>query len=144
MSRFDRARWDAATFPYSISVPVRFDDLDTLGHVNNVAVAAILQEGRVGFHRYADRARHAKALRMMAVRLEIEYAGEMHHGDPLEVKTGVLAIGRTSFTVAQIGQQKGRTTVYASTTLVYADANGPAPIPAPLRAEMEAMRLDIE
>ncbi len=144
MSRLDRARWDSAKFPVVMSIPVRFDDLDILGHVNNVAAAAILQEARVDFNRQAGRGRHANGLRVMAVGLAIEFAAEMHHGEPIEVSTGVLSIGRTFCTLAQVARQKSRSTLYASATLVFADATGPTPIPALLRAELESLTLGFE
>jgi len=44
-SRIDRQHFDAIDFPIRVEVPIRFDDLDVPGHVNNAAAAAILQEG---------------------------------------------------------------------------------------------------
>jgi hypothetical protein len=47
-SRIDRARLDAIDFPVKVEVPLRFDDLDRQGQVNNAAAGVILQERRVG------------------------------------------------------------------------------------------------
>ena len=74
---------------------------------------------------------------MMAAGLTVEFAGEMHHPEPVEVLTGVLAIGRTSFTLGQVIRQSGRTTAYSEATMVFADTNGPAQIPAMIRARLE-------
>jgi acyl-CoA thioester hydrolase len=133
MARIDRARLDAATFPVTMAVPTRYADIDIQGHVNNVAAAVILQEARVQFNTTAGLKMELGGLRVMVAAIAIEYAGEMHHPDPVEVGTAIVAMGRTSLTIAQVARQNGRTALYAETVLVLADADGPAPIPAGLR-----------
>ena len=142
MARVDRARLEAALLPDPVFaarmiVPTRFDDLDILGHVNNVSVVVILQEARVDFNRLTGSRPDTTGLRMMAAGLTVEFAGEMHHPEPVEVLTGVLAIGRTSFTLGQVIRQSGRTSAYSEATMVFADTNGPAQIPAMIRARLE-------
>lgn len=144
MARIDRKRLDAATFPVRFEVQTRFDDLDIQGHVNNVSVVVMLQEARVHFNRIAGFWDMSKGLRMMAAGLTVEYAGEMHHPDPVEVFTAPIAIGRTSFTLGQIIRQGDRTTTYAEVTMVVADGDGPTPIPDPIRARLEELALDLQ
>jgi acyl-CoA thioester hydrolase len=141
MARIDRARLDAATFPVTLAVPTRYADIDVQGHVNNVAAAVILQEARVQFNTTAGLRMELGGLRVMVAAIAIEYAGEMHHPDPVEVGTGIVAMGRTSVTMAQVARQNGRTALYAETVLVLADADGPAPIPASLREAFERLML---
>lgn len=93
-SRIDRERLDAVDFPIRVDVPIRFNDLDVLGHVNNTAAAVIL-----------------------------------------------VAIGRTSFTMAQVGRQNGRSALYAEVTLVVSGANGSVPIPDDFLAAIERLRV---
>jgi acyl-CoA thioester hydrolase len=69
----------------------------------------------------------------MVVALNVEYAAEMHFPAPVMVHTGVLALGRTSFTIAQLVRQNGRSALYAQAVMVITDANGPATLPAALR-----------
>lgn len=142
MARFDRAALDAATYPVRFEVQTRFADLDSNRHVNNVASIEILQEARVDFNRRAglwDAA--ASGLRMMAVGLTVEFAGELHHPAPVEVSTATLAIGRSSFTIVQVARQEGRPAVYAQATMVFTDANGPVAIPDPVRRALEGLAL---
>ena len=139
MARIDRKRLDEAAFPLVMTVPTRFDDLDAQGHVNNAAAAVILQEARTSVNRTARLAEVAPGFRAMVAALQIEYAGEMYHPQPIEVSTGVLAIGRTSLTIGQVARQDGRPTLYAETVLVVADASGPAAVPEALRAAYEAL-----
>jgi acyl-CoA thioester hydrolase len=141
MSRIDRSRLEGARFPVIEEVPTRWGDLDMQGHVNNAAAVVILQEGRVKFNRAAKLPAALGDLRAMVVGLSVEYAAEMHHPEPAEVHTGILAIGRSSFTVGQIIRQRGRTTIYAESSMVMANAGGAAPIPDPLRSALEALRI---
>jgi acyl-CoA thioester hydrolase len=139
MARIDRARLEAARFPVVGDVPTRWHDLDNLGHVNNAAVAVILQEARSHFV-HAGRVNEFRGeLRTLVAALTIEYVAEMHFPGAIEVSTGVLHIGRTSLVLGQVGRQGGRTTLYAETVMVMADADGPTPIPDDIRAVLEAL-----
>jgi acyl-CoA thioester hydrolase len=140
-SRIDRASLDAADFPIRVEVPIRFDDLDLLGHVNNAAAAAILQEGRVGFNQHAALPALAAGLRPVVASLRIEFAAELLYPGVVEVCSGIAAIGRTSYTMAQVGRQNGQTALYGEVTLVVSGANGPVPIADDLRAAIEQLRL---
>ena len=102
----------------------------------------MLQEARAHFNRTAAGLfEHLAGLRALVAGLTVEYAGEMHHPAPVEVRTGVLAIGRTSVTLGQIAFQKGNPRLYAEIVMVIADAGGPAVIPDPLRAIYERLLL---
>jgi acyl-CoA thioester hydrolase len=140
-SRIDRESLDAVDFPFMVEVPVRFDDLDTQGHVNNAAAAVILQEGRVAFNHRATLAALAAGLRPAVVAMRIEFAVELHYPGVVQVCTGVVAIGRTSFTVVQVGRQDGRGALYGESTMVVSGANGPVALPEDLRAAMEELRV---
>lgn len=141
VARIDRSRLAAATFPVAISIATRFDDLDVQGHVNNVAGVAILQEARVDFNRVAGLPALMGRLRMMVASIAVDYAGELRHPAPVEVATGILAVGRTSFTLAQVARQGSTPCLYAEIAMVVADADGPTPIPPDLRAAYEALAI---
>ena len=141
MARIDRKRLDAATYAVSLDVPTRYDDVDMQGHVNNAAAVVILQEARANFNVQAGMREHLAGYRMMVAGLTVEYAGENHHPGIVTVSTGVLAVGRTSFTLGQVARQNGRSTLYAQATMVMADANGPAPIPDAMRAAYQRLMI---
>jgi hypothetical protein len=50
MPRPDPTRLDPATYPVTVTIQTRFQDLDVLGHINNVAMAALFESGRVRFN----------------------------------------------------------------------------------------------
>jgi acyl-CoA thioester hydrolase len=139
--RIDRHRFDTIDFSIRVEVPIRFDDLDTLGHVNNAAAAVILQEGRVGFNQRAALSALGPALRPVVASLRIEFAAELQYPGVVQVCTGILEIGRTSFTMAQVARQNERSALYAEVTLVLIGASGPEPIPEQLRSALERLRV---
>ena len=141
MTRLDRARLDAAEFPVRFEVQTRFDDTDMQGHLNNAAVVVLLQEARVDFNRQAGLWDHGKGLRMMAVGITVEFAGEMFFPERVEIFSGTTKIGRSSYTLAQVARQGGTARIYAEATMVFADENGPTAIPDPIRAALERMML---
>lgn len=141
MNRIDRKRFDAASFPVRFEIATRFDDLDMQGHVNNAAAVVILQEARANFNVAAGMAALRGNLRPMVAALHVEYAGEMHHPGLIMVESGVLALGRSSCTLGQVARMEGKPRVYAQAVMVFADANGAAPIPDGLRAAYERLMI---
>ncbi len=47
----DAYRLILGNYPLSVTVPSRFRDLDTLGHINNVAIGSFYEEGRARLNR---------------------------------------------------------------------------------------------
>lgn len=138
--RIDRSRLQRDAFPFRVEIATRFSDLDVIGHVNNVAAAGILMEGRNRFIHHSRIYENAHAQLVVASSL-IEYAADLLHPAPIEVSVGVLDIGRSSLRLAQIAAQNGRIGVYAEIVQVTRDANGATPIPDAWRALLETMRL---
>ncbi len=134
MARIDRRRLDDTTHSLAFDVPVRFDDIDVQGHVNNAAAVVILQETRADFNLALGLSRLRGELRVMVAALSVEYAAEMHHPGLITVHTGVLAIGRSALTLGQVARQNGRSALYAQAVLVFADETGSAAIPSAARA----------
>ncbi len=141
MSRIDRASLDHAHFPVTAKLPTRFADLDLQGHVNNAAIPVILQESRVEFNKVVDLGSQLGQLRPMVAGITIEYTAELTHPGEIEILTGVSRVGRTSFTIQQIARQKGRTAIYAETTMVIADSRGAAVLPNGLKCNLEKLLL---
>ncbi len=112
---------------------VRWSDLDSYGHVNNVEFFEYVQEGRIAFSTAA-----AAAMRRMSgstdrdtmwlvVRQDIEYRTQLaFRSAPYEVRTGVAALGRSSSTFSVELRDPLDGTVYATaaTVLVCADGQG--------------------
>lgn len=102
--------------------PVRFDDLDSYGHVNNVMMAGYLQEARIDFaHRYLidDHAPHEGAVVAHQV---IDYLAPVpFRTEPLRVEVWVTRIGGSSYDVSYQVRDGAITFARAATVLVAYD-----------------------
>lgn len=130
MPKPDPALLDTARYPFRCAIEPRFGDLDTNMHLNNVALAGILEEGRVRFH-HASRYAHAvKDMTSMAVSFAVEYLGQAQYPEPLDVYVAATKVGRTSHTLSQVVIQQGRLIAYAQAVLVCVRDDRPVEVPA--------------
>jgi acyl-CoA thioester hydrolase len=139
----DPARRELGNYPVRLELVSRFGDTDQQKHVNNVAVAAYYQEGRTELNRDVERTgyRRPAGSRSLVARLEIDYFGEIPYPGTVTIGIGISRIGTTSYTLGMAMFQQGQCMGLAATVLVYADAQGPAPLPAPFRALLEERML---
>ena len=140
--RFDPARLDPASYPFSTSVETRFQDLDPLGHINNVALAALFENGRVRFNRELvwERQNRAPKMRWLIARVEINYIAEGHFPDPIVVASGIGHIGRSSWTILSAAFQNDVCVGLCDSTIVATSPEGSQPISDSFRAELERLR----
>lgn len=129
MPRPDPALLDPARYPFSCAITPRFGDLDVNLHVNNVAMAGFLEDGRVRFHHASGYRTSLKDLSTMIASNAIEYLDEVHYPDAVEVHGAIEAVGRSSHTVVQLVTQHGRIAVFARSVLVGVGPQGPIPLP---------------
>ena len=91
-----------ATYPVWTQDLVRYVDLDPNEHVNNGAINAYFQDGRVRF-----RVEHMSGVGLellegfVVVRSAIEFLAPLHFPATVDVGTVVLRIGRSSYTLGQ-------------------------------------------
>jgi acyl-CoA thioester hydrolase len=119
---------------------LRFSDTDMLGHINNIAFAALLESGRTaytfspGFRPLAD-----NAVVVMA-RIEIDYRRELHWPGDVDVGTRVLSVGNTSFVLGQGLYSGAHCVVTGRTVLVIIDraTRRPMTLPPELRERLQA------
>lgn len=131
-------RWRVGVRAHEFPVTVRWSDVDTYGHVNNVRVFDYIAEARVrmnpdpdGPDRMAVAA--ADAMVWMVARQDVDYLGQMLlRPQPYLVRTAIGRVGRTSVTtIAEIVDPlDGRVLVRTRTVVVSGDLNGrPVPLP---------------
>ena len=124
-------------------VEVRFSDCDPLGHVNNAVYLTYLEQARFahwrdlwGFETYAF---GEEGPGVILVRAEIDYRAQVKAGDVLEVRLGLAAVGRTSFTYEyEIVDGRNRVVATARTVQVLFDYREAKPVPIPdgIRAKL--------
>ena len=130
-------------YPLSVTVPSRFRDLDTLGHLNNVAIGSFYEEGRAELNRvcFPVEMRRAHKMRMLIADVHIQYLKEAHYPGDLVVGAGAGHIGRTSYRIDLAPFQKGRCVGVCETVLVNTDGQAVTPIPGEGRAALERVRV---
>lgn len=122
---------NARVYPF----PVRWSDIDSYGHVNNVRYFDYVAEARVDLHHRW----HLDSL-WMVVRQDVNYLVQIEHRlDNFEVHTAIAAIGRTSFTTVQdIVDPLNDNRVHARTMAVVVRGDLYTGRPIPLAEEQQA------
>lgn len=94
---------DRTGFPHWASEKIRFQDIDRLGHVNNVAITIYAESGRVEF---LDAVMPAAIMvedgpLWVIARLDIQFRAQSHYPGIVAIGTGVLRVGKSSITLGQ-------------------------------------------
>lgn len=132
-----------ASFPKWLSMPLRYADLDPLGHVNNVAMSVIFEQARVEFVYPLLQARGRSYMEIVLARVEIDYLREITYPGHVEIGTRVERIGAKSVTLVH-GVFKGAGDVCAArgrAVLVAFDSRGrtSAPLPPDFKEALEPL-----
>jgi len=131
-------RLQGASYPNVMRLETGYRDVDQLGHVNNIAIAGYYDEARSRFTNLTFAAAPKGAIsRIVTVQSRIAYMGEVFHPNVLEVRTGILRIGRSSYDLAQALFQKDVCVGVCDTTLVQATSAGAEPLDPRFRAVLE-------
>jgi acyl-CoA thioester hydrolase len=127
---------------FSHRLEVRFRDCDPMGHVNNAVYLTYLEQARFAHWRsLTDFSAGRDIPGVILAHAEIDFLKPARYGDLLEVRIGIAAIGRTSFTYEyEIADAAGNRVATARTVLVMFDyaANRPMAIPDDIRAQLAA------
>jgi len=119
---------DPARYPFQCAIETRYRDVDSNLHINNGVMASLLEEGRVRFHRESGFGPSRPGVTAMVASIGIEFLGESHFPDPLDLHVGIGHLGRTSYRLDQLVTQRGRIVTFAQATLVCMESGAPLPI----------------
>ncbi|MBW8784444.1 MAG: acyl-CoA thioesterase [Novosphingobium sp.] len=134
MPRPDPALLDPARYPFACRIEPRFGDLDVNRHINNTALVGLIEEGRVRFHAASGFHQALDGISAMVASLSVEYLAQAFYPDPLELRLGAAALGRTSYRMAIVVRQGESTIAFAEAVMVCIGAAGPVPLPDSFRA----------
>src|SRR4051812_30292547 len=130
-------------FAFRHRLPVRFRDCDAMGHVNHAVYLTYFEQARLTFWR--ERTGTASPLtRVIIARAECDYRAPAHFGDELEVRLGVEAIGRSSFTLGYEIAKGSQIIAHGRTVMVSYDyaENRSVPLPAETRALLKQLQAE--
>ncbi|WP_394743178.1 acyl-CoA thioesterase [Natronococcus roseus] len=104
-------------FNYVQNIAVRFGDLDTLGHVNNVAYVKYLEEARGGYYDNVVGVPF-ETLHTVIAMLQIEYHSEITPNQSVDVGVRVPQLGDSSipmeYEIRTTESNSGETTIAAT------------------------------
>ena len=140
MARPDPWRLTRTAYPRCEAIQTRFQDLDVLGHINNVAMAGLFESARVRFNR-------AMALdgwhghRWLVAKVEINYLAEGHFPGDVEIATGIGHIGTRSWHILAAGFQEDTCIATCDAVIVMQGGGGATALAPDFRAGLEAHRV---
>lgn len=138
MAKPEPWRLDADRYPFTVTIPTRYQDLDIMGHVNNVAMAGIFETARVRFHRHLGRHPHDSGVRWLIAAVSLNYLQEAHYPADVVVGSAIGHIGNTSWTVMSAAFQHGECVATCDTVVVTHGPEGRRQIDDFLRVAMDA------
>ncbi|RQG90381.1 acyl-CoA thioesterase [Natrarchaeobius halalkaliphilus] len=124
--------------PFTVDVPVRYRDLDTLNHVNHAVYATYLETARIDYFESLLEEK-PQDLSYVVANLEISYERPITRSDEPTVATWVSELGETSCTMRYEIRTDDDVAATAETTMVYVDPETvqPAPVPDDVRTRIE-------
>jgi acyl-CoA thioester hydrolase len=134
VARPEPALLDRARYPFAHQITTRFADIDPNQHLNNVALAAMMEDARVRFNLAMGSAIKIGERRAMVASVAMEYLSQGHFPDPVTVHCGVERTGNSSWTIVQLLVQNGRPVAFARSALVAIADDRPTPIAEDYRA----------
>ncbi|WP_298812513.1 thioesterase family protein [uncultured Sphingomonas sp.] len=130
-------RLDLASYPVRETVPTRYQDLDAMGHINNVAFAALFETARVRFNWVLGRFNRDDGFRAVVAMNAVNYLAEGSFPADVEIATGIGRIGTRSWEIHAVMHQNGRAIATCDTVLVMTDPKEGA-IPDDFRAALQS------
>jgi acyl-CoA thioester hydrolase len=140
--RWAAERLDVASYPEpGIDLPVFYGDLDTNGHVNNVAMGRYFEMGRFEAHRKIGIGRISRTYggHMLVAHVGIDYLAEVNFGSLVHVRTRVARIGRSSISEEQAAWQDGTCVAICESVAAYRKDGAAAELPAEMRELLQAL-----
>ncbi len=123
------------------TVTPRFGDADGLRHINNVALVEWFEVGRNPIFRMftPDLDLSYENWKLILVRTEFDYIGQMLYGHDVEIRSFITQIGNSSFTIGHEAWQGGELKAKGRAILVYFDFinQKSMPIPEEIRVQLK-------
>ena len=118
-------------YPSRTSADIRYSDLDRQDHVNNAVFATFSEVGRVAFMYDPARPLASEGRSFVIARLLIDFRAELFWPGTVEIGTGVVRVGCSSFTLAQGMFSEGRPVATTEATIVMVDKETRRSTPLP-------------
>lgn len=135
-----------ATYRFRHAAPVRFSDIDVLGHVNHLAYLDLLENARIHYYYQVLGIASVQEIRFVLVELRARYLASARFGQMLDIGVRVAWLKRSSsgFAFEIRDQASGELLVEGDGVQVYVDlaTDRAEPLPAALRERILAFEGD--
>ncbi len=130
-------------YPKHTSAQIRYFDLDRQGHVNNSVFATFSEIARVDLFYDPENPLAPEGTSFVVARLLIDFHEELFWPGDVEIGTGVLRIGRSSFTLLQGMFSNDRLVATAEAVIVMVDGHTrrSTPLPPQTRDILQGLQL---
>ncbi len=127
---------ESAQYRFWVEENIRNSDTDQFQHVNNAAIATYCEVGRMGLFSEPSISQAMAGLSIVIVKLTVQFERELHYPGTVKIGTRVVAIGNTSFQVAQglYGAQGRFATSEATCVMMQQTQRKPVRVPDAVRA----------
>ena len=141
MARPTAALLDPSRYSFDCEITTRLADTDVNSHLNNVALAALIEESRVRFNVHAGLQEPLGTHSAMVVSNSIDYLAQAFYPAPVRCLAAIAEIGRSSWTTVQLLIQGERVVVFARCVLVCVSAGRSSPLPEAVRSGLERLMI---
>ena len=123
-------------YPFTVPIPVRFRDIDAMGHVNNAVFVTFLETARLELFETLFGTRRLEDIDVIVARVEVDYLRPVRLEQRVEVGMAVSSVGTTSFAVDYVVTADGEPAARARSVQVFYDyaAGAKKPVPEAFRA----------
>ena len=104
---------------FSEQFNVRFYETDALAHVSNTVVAGWFESGREPVFKIFTPDLDLQNWPLILASYKIDFLQQMHYGKPVEIRTYIGRIGKSSFDTYQEVWQDGEKRAAGTTTMVH-------------------------
>lgn len=126
---------------FKTTVTPSFGDIDGMKHVNNNRILEWFELGGLDIYRYftPDLDLDYENWKLIMVRKEADFVGQLRFGEDVEIRTYLLKIGNSSFTVGNEVWQNNELKAKGKTVIVHFDyvTQKSVPIPDDVRKKLE-------
>ena len=126
---------------FKTTVTPSFGDIDGMKHVNNNRILEWFELGGLDIYRYftPDLDLDYENWKLIMVRKEADFVGQLRFGEDVEIRTYLLKIGNSSFTVGNEVWQSNELKAKGKTVIVHFDyvTQKSVPIPDDVRKKLE-------
>ena len=99
---------------YTVTIPIRWGDMDALGHVNNTVYFRFMEQARIEWLAMMGCLPDENGNGAVIVNAHCTFKKPLKYPDQVEVCTYIAALGRTSFeTIQEMRSVNGGYTLYA-------------------------------